>query len=202
MHGKLFIISAPSGAGKSSLVNALMKDQEVPHSLERVITYTSKTPRPSEVNGTDYHFITPQEFHRNIALGFFLEWSNAYGNYYGSPSSVIMGMMQGKSYIMVLDRIGASEVKRIIPEAILIWIKVPCLNTLRQRLETRGEDSAEVIEKRLTLAEQEMDQERRVSIFDCHILNENFENALHDLKTIIFGTVRGNPAQQFSHSTI
>lgn len=185
MTGKLFIISAPSGAGKSSLVNALISDKEVPPSLERVITYTSKPPRPSEVNGTDYHFITQQEFQRNIALGFFLEWSNAYGNYYGSPSSIIMGMMQGKSYIMVLDRNGASEVKRIVPEAVLIWIKVSSIEVLRNRLEARAEDSPEVIAKRLALAEVEMDQERRVSIFDHHIVNENFENALTDLKKII-----------------
>src|SRR3990167_6495680 len=103
MIGKIFIISAPSGAGKSTLVAATLANLEKEWPIERVVTYTSKNPRNNEVPGQDYHFIKVDEFERRIKQGFFLEWSNAYGTYYGSPRSIVNQVANGYSYIGIID---------------------------------------------------------------------------------------------------
>lgn len=202
MRGSLFIVSAPSGAGKTTLVDALLKKLGPTYGLERVITYTSKKPRASEVNGVHYHFITPKEFEQKIKEGFFIEWSGAYGSYYGSPRAILEGLAKGSSYIMILDRAGARAIAERIPGATLIWIAPPSLYILRQRLELRGQDSLETIERRLKLADQELEDELRNPQFSHHILNENWQNALAQLESIVLATVRADASSNNAEMTI
>src|SRR5437879_4794715 len=107
MIGKLFVISASSGAGKTTLVTAIITHMGGHVNLERVVTYTTRTPAPGDVPGVDYHFVTPAQFQEKIAAGFFMEWSTAYGHYYGSPRSVLDEVAAGNSRILILDRAGA-----------------------------------------------------------------------------------------------
>lgn len=185
MPGKLFVISAPSGAGKTTLVNALINDMGKSHNLERVITYTSKTPRPAEVNGIDYHFVTPAEFERLIGEGFFLEWSTAYGTYYGTPASIVEGLARGTSYIIILDRRGAQALAQLYKDLVLIWIEVLAISVLEERLRTRCQDTAEQIARRLVLAKDEMAQEKLMPFFRYHVMNNVFDDAYKTLQSII-----------------
>ncbi|HSW70644.1 MAG TPA: guanylate kinase [Gammaproteobacteria bacterium] len=185
MPGNLFIVSAPSGAGKTTLVNALIQRLGSAFGLERVITYTSRDPRPGDLHGVDYHFMSSKEFEAKMAGGFFMEWSGAYGNYYGSPKSIVSDLDQGRSFIMILDRAGAQAVQRVVPSATLIWIVPPSLYILRQRLEARGADSSESIERRLKLASHELEDERNNPRYAHHILNENLPEAVEKLEQIV-----------------
>lgn len=185
MAGKLFVISAPSGAGKTTLVNALISDMNKDHTLQRVITYTSKTPRPAEVHGVDYHFVTPQEFERLIKAGFFLEWSTAYGTYYGTPASIMQGLSQGTSYIIILDRQGAQALKQVYAHVVCIWIEVPSVAVLKKRLEGRGQDTHEQILRRLALAHDEIEQEKIMPFFQHHVMNNLFEDAYSMVRSIV-----------------
>ena len=118
-----------------------------------------------EVNGLDYNFLSIDEFKCRINQGFFLETTEYAGNFYGSPASIINDLEHGISYLMITDRPGALVIKKLVPSAVLIWLVVPDLQTLRQRLENRGTDSPEVIARRLALAEQEMSQEEKEPAF-------------------------------------
>ncbi|HZW60896.1 MAG TPA: guanylate kinase [Candidatus Babeliales bacterium] len=192
MVGKLFIVSAPSGAGKTSLVTRVLSDLKSQWPVERVITYTSKTPRPGEVDGRDYHFITPLQFEAKIKEEFFLEWSVAYGTYYGSPRSILDGLKKGRSYITILDRAGARAVSEIVPEAVLIWIHTPTIDILKERLRSRGQDSDASIEKRMDLAKLELEDEAKNKLFRYHILNDNFENAVEEFKVIMHDSLNAS----------
>jgi guanylate kinase len=185
--GKLFVISAPSGAGKTSLVNRTLEILGITHRLERVVTYTTRAPRLGDIHGVDYHFITVADFEIKIEAGFFIEWSLAYGNYYGSPRSHVEQLAQGRSFIMILDRAGARAVKQAYPEVILIWIHIKDREVLRDRLVARGQENAEQLVYRLALAQQEIAQEKDEKLFQHHVLNDDFESALKDLKDIILG---------------
>jgi guanylate kinase len=189
MQGKLFVIAGPSGVGKTTLVNAVLQELVPAYAFERVITYTSKKPRLGEIEGQDYHFITDQEFEIKIAQGFFLEWSNVYGAYYGLPRSILSGLTQGTSYIVVLDRAGARAAALVVPEAILIWITVSSLQVLKERLIKRGRDTQEQIERRMALAAQELQQEYSEKLFRYTILNDNFQNSVKKLNTIIIDSL-------------
>jgi guanylate kinase len=187
--GRLFVISAPSGAGKTSVSQAVLEACAAQHvEIEKVVTYTSRAPRSGEVDGVDYHFINREEFLRRKASGFFLETTEYTGNWYGSPASILEGMVNGKSYLMVTDRPGALVIKGLIPSAFLIWLYVDDIKTLRSRLEKRGTDSPDVIRKRLNLAEQEIAQENSEKIFDAHIKNDDFDAAVAAVKIVILST--------------
>ncbi len=186
MAGKLFVVCAPSGAGKTSLVAALLGSVGQQLGLSHVITYTSRTPRLGEASGIDYHFIAAQEFEAKAQKGFFLEWSGAYGNYYGSPRSILQDLERGASYIMILDRAGVNEVRKLTIGAVCIWIEVPSVEILRERLMGRGTDSLEQVERRLILAKQEIAQERENRLCRHHILNDSFETAVEKIKDIIY----------------
>src|SRR5580704_16364804 len=138
--GKLFIVSAPSGAGKTSLVNELVVRTGKRHNLSRLVTYTSREPRKGEVPGQDYHFIGQGDFEAKIREGYFLEWVNALGSYYGTGVSVLNHIASGKSGVLVLDRPGARRVYEQFP-AVLIWLTVPNLESLKQRLTLRGTET-------------------------------------------------------------
>lgn len=185
MAGKLFIISAPSGAGKTTLVEAVLGRLGWCYPLKKVITYTCKEPRPNEKQGEDYHFICKKEFKAKMEQGFFIEWSEAYGCYYGSPRSIIDGVEHGFSYMLVIDRVGAEKIREKYKEAILIWIYTKNLEVLRERLEHRNTESSEQIECRLVCARREIAQELEVPIYNYHILNDDFERSLRKLEKIL-----------------
>jgi guanylate kinase len=178
--GNLFVVAAPSGAGKSSLVKALMElDQRVSPS----VSHTTRAPRGQEVHGREYYFVSQETFDQMVAQDAFLEWANVHGNRYGTSKTAIeQRMAQGSDVVLEIDFQGAIQVKRIFPNAVLIFILPPSWEELRSRLERRNEDSADTIELRLKNAAQEMEHARE---FDFVIINELFERALFDLKAIV-----------------
>ena len=183
--GKLFIISAPSGAGKTSLVGMVLERVRPHYSIDRVITYTTKAARPGEQSGHDYHFLSPGEFERRIKQGFFLEWSTAYDAYYGSPRSILADIKKGQSYLLILDRAGAQQVVANKVDPVLIWVYTANMAVLRERLAARKTDNPEQIERRLERAKKEVDFEQRKRLYHHHILNDNFDDAVQQLEHII-----------------
>ncbi len=190
MQGTLFIISAPSGAGKTTLIGKVYADLKNLIVIERVITYTTKTPRHGEKEGKDYHFISQERFDELLGEGFFMEYSKAYTDYYGSPSSIIEGLSQGISYLLIVDRVGAQEIIKKVPDVVLIWIKTPSLSELKKRLIGRGADSKGTIERRLIRAQEEMRLEKESPFYTHYILNNTLTEAVGDLKTIIYRNIR------------
>lgn len=177
--GNLFVVAAPSGAGKSSLVNALM---EVDSRLAHSVSHTTRPPRGQEVHGREYYFVSHAQFDQMVQQGAFLEWAHVHGNRYGTSKQAIEERIsQGGDIILEIDYQGAIQVKQLFHNAILIFILPPSWEELRSRLERRGEDADDVIEMRLQNAAREMGQ---VQEFDFVIINERFELALFDLKSI------------------
>ncbi len=185
MTGRLFIVAAPSGAGKTSLISAVIKQLGKTYSLERVITYTSRKPREGERHGADYHFISHNEFWQKINEGFFIEWSDAYGNYYGSPASIVDELAQGTSCIIILDRVGTEAIQQIIEDAVLLWIYTKTLDVLRERLVRRARNSLEQIDERLVIARRELEEERLSPLYHHHILNDEFEKTVKKMTKIV-----------------
>ncbi len=185
MPGKLFVISASSGAGKTSLANVVIERIGTQCSIERVVTYTTKKASSQEEHGKDYFFITPHEFQEKIQQSFFIEWSTSYDNHYGSPKDILTGIAQGTSYVVILDRLGTQAVAKRVPDAVLIWIHTSDINILRDRLEKRARDSAEQIERRLQIAVQELEQEMSNRLYKYHVLNDDFDAAANELGHIV-----------------
>ncbi|MCZ2104528.1 MAG: guanylate kinase [Comamonadaceae bacterium] len=178
--GNLFVVSAPSGAGKSSLVNALM---ELDALVRPSVSHTTRAPRGQELEGREYYFTSVEQFDAMVAADAFVEWANVHGNYYGTSRRAIEERIaQGGDVILEIDYQGAAQIKCAFANAVLIFVLPPSWEELRSRLLRRGEDSADVIEQRLANAAQEMEQ---VGKFDFVIINEVFERALFDLKTIV-----------------
>ncbi len=185
MDGKLFVVSAPSGAGKTSLVSALIERLGKEYLLERCVTYTTRQLRAGEVHGKDYYFISEREFEQKKNENFFLEWSGAYGAQYGSPRSLIAKLKEGVSLILILDRQGAQEVALQVKNSVLIWLDVHDMKTLEERLISRATDSLAEREFRLELARQERQEEQKSGFFTYSIINEKFEKALSDLEMLV-----------------
>lgn len=183
--GKLFIISAPSGAGKTTLVAHVIERLGQECSLRRVITYTTKRPRVGEADGVDYHFLSEEEFKGKLLQNYFVEHSTAYGAYYGFPRSVMHEVEDGASFIVVLDRTGAAALKAHTNDAILIWIRPPTYESLRIRLTTRAQDDQDTITYRLALAQKELEAEAQESLFNHVIINDDFHVALGQLEKIV-----------------
>ena len=178
--GNLFVVAAPSGTGKSSLVKALM---EVDAGVAPSISHTTRGARGQEKHGREYFFIGDVEFDAMVAAGDFLEWANVHGNRYGtSRQKIEERISSGGDIVLEIDWQGALQIKQIFTDAILIFVLPPSLEELRARLERRGEDSPEVIELRLHNAREELAQANH---FDFVIINEIFERALFDLKAIV-----------------
>lgn len=174
--GKLFIVYGPSGVGKSTIVREAIKRLSADYDISQVITYTCRQPRPGEVNGKDYFFISHDEFEEKRRDDFFLE-TNEYANkHYGSPASIIDELENGKNLILVTERLGAKNISHIIRDSILIWIEAP-LKELKNRLQKRNSESSE-IEKRLVIAEKEIQEEHKQRMYNYCIENEDFEQAL------------------------
>ena len=178
--GNLYVVAAPSGAGKSSLVKALM---EVDHGVKPSISHTTRAPRGQEKHGREYYFVANEVFDQMIAKGSFLEWANVHGNRYGTAREGIERRIQdGDDVLLEIDFQGALQVRKLFDNAILIFILPPSWEELRSRLIRRGEDSPEVIDQRLVNAKAEM---AKTGEFDFVIINELFERALFDLKAIV-----------------
>lgn len=184
-NGTLFVISASSGAGKTSLVTEALKRLKKELDISRVVTYTSRDPRSNEVNGVDYHFLAKEEFSKKEYDDFFLETSKAYDHSYGSPATIPDDLKRGKSLVVITDRTGARALAKEAPGSILIWITVPDFDTLKKRIKSRGTEDAKQTEKRLKLAQQEMDEEQKQPLFQYHLVNDEFDRAVAELMLII-----------------
>ncbi|WP_298771314.1 guanylate kinase [uncultured Shewanella sp.] len=180
-RGNLFIVSAPSGAGKSSLISALLENQ--PTDMQVSVSHTTRQPRQGEVDGTHYHFVTPDDFKSLIKEGAFFEWAEVFGNFYGTSRITIENTLnQGIDVFLDIDWQGAQQVKKIMPEAIGVFILPPSKSELERRLTGRGQDSAEVINSRMAQAVSEMSHYNE---YDYVIINDNFITAQQDLLAII-----------------
>ena len=178
--GNLFVVAAPSGAGKSSLVKALM---ELDGRVLPSVSHTTRAPRGQEKHGREYYFVSEKEFDAMVLGNAFVEWAHVHGNRYGTSKKAIEDRIaSGTDVILEIDFQGAVQIKKAFANAVLIFILPPSWEELRSRLERRGEDAPDVIELRLRNAAVEMAQ---TSEFDFVIINELFERALFDLKAIV-----------------
>ena len=189
--GNLFVVAAPSGAGKSSLVKALL---ELDSHLAVSVSHTTRAPRGQEQHGREYWFIGTDEFRQMAAQGDFFEWAEVHGNLYGTSRRAIEDRLaRGEDVVLEIDWQGALQIKQIFGHAILIFILPPSWAELEQRLKRRGEDGAEVIARRMENARLEVAQARH---FDFVIINGLFETALFDLKTVVHSQRLRYAAQQ------
>jgi len=178
--GNLFVVAAPSGAGKSSLVKALL---ELDSRVQPSVSHTTRAPRGQEKHGREYFFVSRQEFDAMVLGEAFLEWAHVHGNRYGTSKKAVEDRISaGADVILEIDFQGAIQIKKIFTNAVLIFILPPSWEELRSRLERRGEDTDEVIDLRLRNARIELAQTKE---FDFVIINELFERALFDLKAVI-----------------
>jgi len=178
--GSLFVVSAPSGAGKTSLVRALLADRPL---LQLSVSFTTRAPRAGEVNGRDYHFVDRDDFEARREAGEFLEWAEVHGNLYATSRRWIEERIcAGVDIVLEIDWQGAAQVQQLFSDAVGIFIVPPSLDALRERLEQRGQDSAEVIERRVAAARAELKQAHR---FQYVIINQDFATALAELRTLV-----------------
>jgi guanylate kinase len=181
-NGKIFIFSAASGTGKTSLAKALVES-----ALEFAfsVSHTTRAPRPGEQHGVHYYYVTREEFDRMVANGEFVEHATVFGNSYGTSKQAIADQIKsGKSVILDIDWQGARAIKQWRPEAVSIFILPPSRAALRERLTNRKQDSQEIIDRRMREAVAEMSH---YSEFDHLVVNDDFEAALADLKAILHG---------------
>lgn len=177
--GRLYILSAPSGAGKTSLVSALLK--KLPK-LEVSVSHTTRAPRPGEENGVNYHFVSKTEFQQLLEKGVFFESAEVFGNYYGTSQQIVeQRMAAGVDVILEIDWQGAQQVRKKMPEAISVFILPPSQEALRERLNNRGQDSDEIIEGRMQQAISEMSHYPE---YDYLLVNDSFQQALNELEAI------------------
>lgn len=178
--GNLFVVAAPSGAGKSSLVKALL---ELDSHVQPSVSHTTRPPRGQEKHGREYFFVSEAEFDQMVLANAFVEWAHVFGKRYGTSKKAIEDRIaHGQDVILEIDWQGALQIKRIFANAVLVFILPPSMDELRSRLERRGEDAPDVIETRLAAAATELAQAKE---FDFVIINELFERALFDLKAIV-----------------
>ena len=178
--GNLFIVTAPSGAGKTSLVRALLESDS---QVKLSVSYTTRPPRPGEVDGKDYHFVTEQKFLAMLERGDFLESALVYGNRYGTSQPWIENAMRsGTDILLEIDWQGAAQVRKFFSQTTGIFILPPSLEALLARLTGRGQDSEEIIARRLAAAREDIGH---VEEFDYVIINDIFETALQDLISVI-----------------
>ena len=195
--GNLFVIAAPSGAGKSSLVNALL---ELDSHLALSVSHTTRAPRGQEQHGREYWFVDETEFRAMVSRGEFFEWAQVHDHLYGTSRRAIeQRLARGEDVVLEIDWQGALQIKALVEHAVLIFILPPSWDELRQRLQRRGEDRPEVIEKRMANARLEVPHARD---FDFVIINALFETALFDLKTVVHSQRLKYAAQQRNKSQV
>jgi len=180
MTGSLFVITAPSGAGKSSLIDALLKEDT---RLRLSVSYTTRAPRPGEANGREYHFVDDKTFMAMLERGEFLESAEVHGYRYGTSQAVIReALTRGQDLVLEIDWQGAQQVRKLHPECIGVFILPPSVTELERRMRARGQDADAVIKRRLASAEDEMSHAPE---FDYVIINKDFDEARRDLQAII-----------------
>jgi guanylate kinase len=180
MAGDLFVVVAPSGAGKTSLVNALL---EAERGIRLSVSYTTRPPRDGELDGREYHFVSRATFEAMIAAGDFLEYADVYGNYYGTSRRWIEAELAGDHDVLLeIDWQGARQVRRLFPAVVGVFVLPPSLDALRERLTARGKDAPEVIARRMASAREEISH---VLEFEYIIVNERFDVALADLQAVV-----------------
>ncbi|HYL23482.1 MAG TPA: guanylate kinase [Burkholderiales bacterium] len=180
MSGKLFVVTAPSGAGKTSLIDAVMKDDP---SLKISVSYTTRKPRPGEKDGVDYHFVDERTFQAMRERGDFLESAEVHGNHYGTAKKVILdAVARGDDIILEIDWQGAQQVRRLYPGAVGIFILPPSVEELERRMRVRAQDSDAVIRRRMANAREEL---AHAGEFKYVIINKDFETAQGELAEII-----------------
>lgn len=197
MQGQLYIITAASGAGKTSLVKALL---QLDHQLKISVSHTTRAPRVGEVNGVDYHFVSDATFLTLLDAEQFLESADVHGRRYGTSKMAVDDALQtGQDVILEIDWQGAAQVRKSYPNSVSIFILPPSITALEERLNNRGQDSAEVIALRVAAARDEM---RHVSEFDYVIINDSFDIALQDLRAIICSCRLRAAVQLEQHATL
>jgi guanylate kinase len=190
-RGNLFVVVAPSGAGKTSLVNELLKREP---NIHLSISYTTRAPREGEQHGREYHFVDKPTFEKMIESGDFLEHANVYGNYYGTSRKWIECELEGDHDVLLeIDWQGAHQVRKLFAHAVGISILPPSIEELRRRLEARGKDSRETIDKRMAAARDEIGH---ALDFQYIIVNESFEEAVTDLQSIVRAARLSRPQQE------
>lgn len=195
--GNLFVVAAPSGAGKSSLVKALL---ELDAHLSVSVSHTTRAPRGQERDGREYHFVDEPAFGAMIDRGEFVEWARVHGHLYGTSRAQLQRRLAaGEDVVLEIDWQGALQIRQLFAHAVLIFILPPSWDELRQRLLRRGEDGAEVIDQRMANAREEVAQARH---FDYVIINALFETALFDLKTVVHSQRLKYAAQKRNKSQV
>jgi guanylate kinase len=194
MSGNLFIVAAPSGAGKSSLVNTLLAEDR---QLALSISYTTRPPRPGEQNGRDYHFVEHASFEAMLDRGEFLESAEVHGYRYGTSEAAINRELAARhDLILEIDWQGAQQVRRLYPDCIGIFILPPSIEELERRMQKRGQDAEEVIRRRMAVAKDEISHSPE---FDYAIINKDFDEASQDLLAIIRAARLGTARQLSQH---
>lgn len=179
--GRLIVLTGPSGVGKGTLLRLLLKNHP---ELCLSVSATTRQPRPGEIDGQDYYFVSRQKFEQMVADNELLEWAEYAGNYYGTPHAPVEHLLQqGKSVILEIEVLGANKVKKCLPQVERIFILPPSLTELEQRMRRRAKDSEEAIAKRLSIAKSELEQSDQ---FDWQIVNDDREKALSEIEGVIF----------------
>jgi guanylate kinase len=195
--GVLFVVAAPSGGGKSSMVNALLEREP---GIRLSVSYTTRSPRPGESEGRHYHFIDVPAFEALRANGEFLEYAFVHGNWYATSATWLKAQVAaGQDVLLEIDWQGAEQVRRLIPDSVHIFILPPSLAALKERLMKRAQDASDVIEKRLAAAIEEI---RHCGEFDYVIMNQDFARAVDDLSAIVRAARLTSARQQARHAKV
>ena len=186
--GRLFVISGPSGAGKGTICKKLLESVDMSIST----SMTTRAPRPGEIDGKDYYFVTVDEFEEKIANGGMLEYARVFDNIYGTPKDMVIKQLErGRDVILEIDVQGGLQIKKKMPEqAVLVFVLPPDLTTLRQRIIDRGTETEEVIDKRFNEAINEI---KLIGEYDYYVVNDELDDAVYDLKAIIMAERRRVP---------
>ena len=197
MAGNLYVVAAPSGAGKTTLVRMLLAAEPAVHLS---VSFTTRAPRSGEQDGREYHFVDIASFRGMIERHDFLEWAEVHGNFYGTSKKWIADQLAtGHDVLLEIDWQGAQQVRQIFPEAIGVFILPPSMDELTRRLTGRGTDSAEVVARRLAAAQAEM---RHVGEFDYVIINDRLEQALDELRAVVCASRLTCKAQRARHAAL
>ena len=197
MSGTLYIVAAPSGAGKSSLVNALLAREPA---ISLSISHTTRPPRPGDVDGQHYHFVNRGVFERLVADGAFIEHAEVFGNLYGTSRSAVDPLLAaGRDVLLEIDWQGARQVRAKVPDAISVFILPPSRAALQERMRKRGQDSEEVMQQRLDAARDEMSH---YGEFDYLVVNEDFDAAVREMCAIFTASRLRRDRQVARHSRL
>lgn len=197
MSGSLFVISAPSGAGKTSLVHALLTTNP---QIDLSISYTTRAPREGEVDGVAYHFVSRETFLEMAGRGEFLESAEVYGNFYGTSQSWIsQENAKDRDILLEIDWQGATQVRQLFPECLSIFILPPSMEALAQRLKGRGTDSQEIIDRRMAAAREDV---AHVAEFDYVIINDSLDEALKEFNAIVLAARLRGAKQLVRHQNL